>query len=47
MEMVIETDADLDARPPRDVAATKVSGAHARYRRLVGSVSQEAVTSGA
>ena len=43
---VIETDADLDARPPRNVAPTEVGGAYAKYTRLVGSASQGAVTSG-
>ena len=45
---VIETDADLDARtPPEPKKSTEVSGAYAKYARLVGSASHGAVTSGA
>jgi dihydroxy-acid dehydratase len=44
---VIETDADLDARPVRVEARGEVGGAYAKYARLVGSASQGAVTSGA
>ncbi|HEY1145397.1 MAG TPA: dihydroxy-acid dehydratase [Allosphingosinicella sp.] len=46
---VIETDADLDARGPAPVAGLKpgVTGAYAKYARLVGSASHGAVTSGA
>jgi dihydroxy-acid dehydratase len=45
---VIETDADLDARtPPAPAQSAEVSGAYAKYARLVGSASHGAVTSGA
>ena len=45
---VIETDADLDARAPvPPVDRGEVTGAYAKYARLVGSASQGAVTSGA
>ncbi len=46
---VIETDADLDARGPGRVQPLPptVTGAYAKYARLVGSASQGAVTSGA
>jgi dihydroxy-acid dehydratase len=46
---VIDTDADLDARGPAPVAPLprEVTGAYAKYARLVGSASQGAVTSGA
>jgi dihydroxy-acid dehydratase len=46
---VIGTDADLDARGPAPVAPLprEVTGAYAKYARLVGSASQGAVTSGA
>ena len=46
---VIETDVDLAARGPAPVVRLKpgVTGAYAKYARLVGSASQGAVTSGA
>jgi dihydroxy-acid dehydratase len=46
---VIETDADLAARGPAPVLPLKagVTGAYAKYARLVGSASHGAVTSGA
>ena len=46
---VIETDADLAARGPAPVRplGEGVTGAYAKYARLVGSASQGAVTSGA
>jgi dihydroxy-acid dehydratase len=46
---VIETDADLAARGPAEVRprGEGVTGAYAKYARLVGSASQGAVTSGA
>ena len=44
----IATDADLDSRPPAPpVDRGAVTGAYAKYARLVGSASQGAVTSGA
>jgi dihydroxy-acid dehydratase len=46
---VIETDADLAARGPAPVQPlpAEVTGAYAKYARLVGSASHGAVTSGA
>jgi dihydroxy-acid dehydratase len=45
---VIETDADLAARDPAPpMERGSVTGAYAKYARLVGSASQGAVTSGA
>ena len=46
---VIETDADLASRGPAPVLPlpTEVTGAYAKYARLVGSASHGAVTSGA
>jgi len=43
----IRTDADLDARPHAEVVAVPpgVTGAYAKYARLVGSASQGAPTS--
>ena len=44
---VIETDADLNARPAWTAPQrAKVSGAYAKYARLVGSASEGAVTAG-
>ena len=44
---VISTDADLDSRAPSSPpSAERVSGAYAKYARLVGSASHGAVTSG-
>ena len=45
---VIETDADLDARPALELRhRPDVIGAYAKYAKLVGSASHGAVTSGA
>jgi dihydroxy-acid dehydratase len=46
---IIQTDADLSSRraPERFVVRSGVTGAYAKYARLVGSASQGAVTSGA
>ena len=46
---VIETDADLGARGPAKVTRLKpgITGAYAKYARLVGSASHGALTSGA
>jgi dihydroxy-acid dehydratase len=44
---VIETDADLAGRAAPAPASRQLSGAYAKYARLVGSASQGAVTSGA
>ena len=46
---VIETDADLSSRtgPQVKVPGEGLTGAYAKYARLVGSASQGAVTSGA
>ena len=48
-QRVIETDADLAARGPAPVLPLppEVTGAYAKYARLVGSASHGAVTSGA
>jgi dihydroxy-acid dehydratase len=45
---IIQTDADLSSRraPERFVVRSGVTGAYAKYARLVGSASQGAVTSG-
>jgi len=43
---VIETDADLAARPLPPPPARTLTGAYAKYARLVGSASQGAVTTG-
>ena len=43
---VIETDADLAARPLPDAPPRVLTGAYAKYARLVGSASQGAVTTG-
>jgi len=44
-QRVIETDADLDARPQREwPVSTEATGAYAKYAALVGSASHGAVT---
>ncbi len=44
---VIETDADLASRGPAMIRTMAVTGAYAKYAKLVGSASHGALTSGA